>query len=105
MHHRDPKPDSLFVRLDAPVIGDFGLVACPEKAPLTQPEERVGPMGFFALEIIQNTDQAECGPADVWALMKSRWVGLVGVEYPPTRMTLRPASHDGSGRARIARLS
>lgn len=88
VHHRDLKPDNLFIDQAEAAIGDFGLVAYPEKAPLTQPEERVGPLGFFAPEMIHNTDQAEYGPADVWAFMNALWVALVSisspeVEYPP----------------------
>jgi hypothetical protein len=88
IHHRDLKPDNLFVYQGKPSIGDFGLVSYPEKVPLTGPDERVGPLGFFAPEMIHNTDQAQYGPADVWAFVNSLWVALVGikvpdVEYPP----------------------
>jgi serine/threonine protein kinase len=90
IYHRDIKPDNLFILNGAPVLGDFGLVTYPEKDPITQPAERVGPVGYFASEMLDRPDDVEYGPADVWSLAKSLWAVLANRTFPP------PGAHTNS---------
>jgi serine/threonine protein kinase len=46
--HRDIKPDNLFRLGDRWVVGDFGLVAYPEKNPLTEHGRKLGPIDYLA---------------------------------------------------------
>jgi serine/threonine protein kinase len=86
--HRDIKPDNLFRLDDAWVIGDFGLVAYPEKEPVTVQGRRLGPLDYMAPEMRANADSALPEPADVWSLAKTIWVLLADAELP------LPGSHD-----------
>jgi len=77
--HRDIKPDNLFRLGDQWVVGDFGLVTYPEKDPRTEHGKRLGPTDYMAPEMREDADQAEPGPADVWALAKTLWALLTGL--------------------------
>lgn len=80
--HRDIKPDNLFVLDGRWVIGDFGLVTYPEKDPRTGHGRKLGPVDYMAPEMRRDADQADPGPADVWALGKTLWVLLTGQLLP-----------------------
>lgn len=80
--HRDIKPDNLFYLDGIAVIGDFGLVDYPEKKPLTEKSERLGPMFYIAPEMMINTDQCDPKLADVYSLAKTLWVLATGQHYP-----------------------
>jgi serine/threonine protein kinase len=80
--HRDIKPDNLFEQGGQWLIGDFGLVTYPEKDPRTQHGRRLGPIDYMAPEMRLDADQADPGPADVWALAETLWVLLTGEPLP-----------------------
>jgi hypothetical protein len=80
--HRDIKPDNLFELDGRWVIGDFGLVTYPDKDPRTQHGRKLGPVDYMAPEMRQDADRTDPGPADVWALAKTLWVLLTGLELP-----------------------
>jgi serine/threonine protein kinase len=80
--HRDIKPDNLFELDGHWLIGDFGLVTYPEKDPRTKHGRKLGPTDYMAPEMRQDADQADPGPADVWALAKTLWVLLTGEALP-----------------------
>jgi serine/threonine protein kinase len=83
IYHRDLKPDNLF-RLDGRwVLGDFGLVAYPEKDAVTVGDRRLGPLYFIAPEMLREPNLAAPGPADVYSLAKTLWVLVTGQRYPP----------------------
>jgi serine/threonine protein kinase len=86
--HRDIKPDNLFRLNDEWVVGDFGLVAYPEKEPITIQGRRLGPLDYMAPEMRANADKAQPGPADVWSLAKTVWVLLADTDLP------LPGSHN-----------
>lgn len=91
--HRDIKPDNLF-QLDGQwVIGDFGLVTYPDKDPRTDHGRKLGPTDYMAPEMRWDADQADPGPADVWALAKTLWVLLTSQELPlpGTHRLIEPA--------------
>jgi serine/threonine protein kinase len=80
--HRDIKPDNLFELDSRWVIGDFGLVTYPDKDPRTEHGRKLGPVDYMAPEMRRDADRADPGPADVWALAKTLWVLLTGLELP-----------------------
>lgn len=80
--HRDIKPGNLFELDGRWVIGDFGLVAYPDKDPRTQHGRKLGPLDYMAPEMRRDADRADPGPADVWALGKTIWVLLTRAELP-----------------------
>jgi hypothetical protein len=88
--HRDIKPDNLFKLNGKPVVGDFGLVTYPDKDPRTAHGRRLGPADYMAPEMRQDADRAGPGPADVWALAKTLWVLLTGLELP------QPGTHSSA---------
>ena len=91
--HRDIKPDNLFELDGRWVIGDFGLVTYPDKDPRTQHGRKLGPIDYMAPEMRRDADQADPGPADVWALAKTLWVLLTGqgLPLPGTHRPTEPA--------------
>lgn len=98
--HRDLKPDNLFELEGRWVIGDFGLVAYPDTDPRTQHGRKLGPTDYMAPEMRRDADVADPGPADVWALAKTLWVVLTGLELPLPG-THRPAEPAHALRERI----
>lgn len=95
IYHRDLKPDNLF-RLDGRwVLGDFGLVAYPEKDAVTVGDRRLGPLFFIAPEMLRKPDLAAPGPADVYSLAKTLWVLVTGQSYPPEgQIRVEVSSHN-----------
>jgi serine/threonine protein kinase len=93
--HRDLKPHNLFRRNEQWELGDFGLVAYPEKDPITVGNRRLGPLYFIAPEMLHQPDVAAPGPADVYSLAKTLWVLAAGQRYPPQgQIRVDVPSHD-----------
>jgi len=80
--HRDLKPDNMFELNGQAVIGDFGLVDFPEKGPVTEPAELMGPLFYLAPEMMENAADVPGGPADVYAFAKTLWVLASGQTFP-----------------------
>jgi len=81
--HRDIKPDNLFERDGAWLVGDFGLVTHPDKEARTQHGRKLGPVDYMAPEMRQEADTAAAEPADVFSLAKVLWVLVTQQELPP----------------------
>jgi hypothetical protein len=82
-YHRDLKPDNLLVLDRHCVLADFGLVAYPDRPPLTADDRPLGAFGFMADEMKVRPADADPGPADVWSLAKTLWCLAVERAYPP----------------------
>lgn len=80
--HRDLKPANLFKLDNNYVVRDFGLVTYPDKEPITRQGRRHGPIDFLAPEMRRSPDTAAGEPADVYALGKSLWCLITGVDIP-----------------------
>jgi serine/threonine protein kinase len=80
--HRDLKPENLFIIDGSPLIGDFGLVDFPDKDAITTKTEIVGPLFYVAPEMMQNAENTQAGPGDVYSLSKTLWVLATGQRYP-----------------------
>lgn len=93
--HRDIKPDNLFRYSGQWALGDFGLVAYPEKEAITVGNRRLGPLYFIAPEMLRHPATADPGPADVYSLAKTLWVLATGQRYPPEgQVRVDVPSHD-----------
>jgi serine/threonine protein kinase len=82
IHHRDIKPDNLYLHDGKWVVGDFGLVSFPEKEELTEAGKKLGPMFYIAPEMLSNPHTADGNRADVYSLSKTLWVLASGQNYP-----------------------
>jgi hypothetical protein len=80
--HRDLKPDNLFRLDEVWSVGDFGLVKYPSSAPLTRHGRKLGPIDYMAPEMRQSPDTADGELADVYAIAKTLWVLLAGINLP-----------------------
>jgi serine/threonine protein kinase len=80
--HRDIKPENLFWYEDRPTLGDFGLVSFPDKARITGPLERLGPIYYLAPEMLLDAANSDGRPADVYSLAKTLWVLVTGQRHP-----------------------
>lgn len=76
--HRDLKPENLISIGGVACVGDFGLVAYPEKKNLTNVKERLGPRWTMAPEVVRQGAAAESSKADVFSLAKSLWILITG---------------------------
>ncbi len=81
--HRDIKPSNLYEYLDAPAIGDFGLVALPEPSDLTEVGKPFGARNFAPYEFIADPADAAGPPADVFMFVKTLWVLSTDQRWPP----------------------
>jgi serine/threonine protein kinase len=81
--HRDVKPQNLYDRDGAWLIGDFGLVAAPDFDELTRSGRPLGPAHFTAYEMIRDPANANPHPADVFSLGKTIWVLATEQRFPP----------------------
>lgn len=80
--HRDIKPDNLFYFDQRWTVGDFGLVTFEGKSGETKPNERIGPLFFMAPEMLNDADQADGKPADVFSIAKTLWVLATEQAFP-----------------------
>lgn len=81
--HRDIKPGNLYEHAGAWLVGDFGLVAPPDKDELAKTGRPIGPAHYTAYELIIDPTNADPHPADVYSLAKTLWVLATGQGYPP----------------------
>jgi len=81
--HRDIKPSNLFELDGQFLVGDFGLVALPDKEELALTGRPIGSRHYTAYEMIVNPRNADPLPADVYSLGKTLWVLATGQAYPP----------------------
>lgn len=81
--HRDIKPGNLYRLGDAWLIGDFGLVAMPDKDGLTAQGRPMGPAHYMAYEMIIDPSSADPHAADVYSLGKTLWVLATDQRFPP----------------------
>ncbi len=82
VYHRDIKPENLYQYNHNWCIGDFGLIDYPDKESLTGTGKFVGPIYYLAPELLNDPDNTESGPADVYSLAKTLWVLATGQNYP-----------------------
>jgi Protein kinase domain len=81
--HRDVKPANLYELNGKAVVGDFGLVALPDRSGLTKQGKPLGPANFIPFEMLNGPATADPFAADVYSLAKTLWVLACGVDYPP----------------------
>lgn len=81
--HRDIKPSNLYQFQGRWVVGDLGLVDFPEKDAITDTGERLGPMHYFAPEMLDEGKRADGTKADVYCLAKTLWVLATEQNHPP----------------------
>jgi serine/threonine protein kinase len=102
VHHRDIKPQNLYVFDEHACVGDFGLAAIPDRAALTADGRKLGPMWYLAPEMLNYANSADPAPADVYSLGKTLWVLVSGQAYPfPGEMadsSLRLSNYAGDSR-------
>ena len=68
LSHRDVKPANLYWWNGAPAVGDFGLVAVPDRARMTRSDRDLGPRDFLPPEMRADRPNREGPPADVFEL-------------------------------------
>jgi len=83
IHHRDVKPDNLYMWNGEPALSDFGLVDIPEGTDLTNSDRPLGPANFLPYEMLTDASRADPGPADVYCLAKTLWVLSTDQRWPP----------------------
>lgn len=71
IYQRDIKLPNLFPLGINVMVGNFSLVSEPEKGPITDASNKLGPLWFLAPEMLTNPAAAASGPADVYSLAKS----------------------------------
>ena len=81
--HRDIKPGNLYERDGEWLVGDFGLIAPPDKDDLARTGRPIGPAHYTAYELIIEPTGADAHPADVYSLAKTLWVLATEQGYPP----------------------
>lgn len=81
--HRDLKPPNLYSLNGKALVGDFGLVALPDRSGLTKGGKALGPANFMPFEMLNDPVQADPFPADVYSLAKTLWALACGVNNPP----------------------
>ena len=79
IHHRDIKPDNIYIIADKCYIGDFGLVEFPDNENnYTREDKGLGAIFTIAPEMKRNPKDADGAKADVYSLAKSLWMLLSG---------------------------
>ena len=81
--HRDIKPGNLYEYEGEWLVGDFGLIAPPDKDELARTGRPIGPAHYTAYELIIDPTGADPHPADVYSLAKALWVLATEQGYPP----------------------
>jgi serine/threonine protein kinase len=72
--HRDIKPENLLWYDKKVVLGDFGLVAYPNKEEVTANHISVGAKNTIAPEMRSVNRESDSKPADVYSLAKTLWM-------------------------------
>jgi len=99
VHHRDIKPQNLFIYNGEVVVGDFGLATSPGKDALTLDGQKIGPLHYIAPEMLEYQRGVDESLADVYSLAKMLWVLVTGQKFPPpgeqraTEPTVRASSY------------
>lgn len=79
IHHRDIKPDNIYILNGRACLGDFGLVEFPENAnDFTRSDKGLGAIFTIAPEMKRNPKKADGAKADVYSLAKTLWMVLSG---------------------------
>lgn len=79
IHHRDIKPDNIYLIDGMCYIGDFGLVEFPDNENnYTREDKGLGAIFTIAPEMKRNPKGANGAKADVYSLAKSLWMLLSG---------------------------
>lgn len=81
--HRDLKPANLYSLDNKAVVGDFGLVALPDRAGLTEEGKPLGPVNFMPFEMLNDPGEADAFAADVYSLAKTLWALACDGNIPP----------------------
>jgi Protein kinase domain len=81
--HRDLKPANLYALDGMALVGDFGLVALPDRSGLTKEGKPLGPANFMPFEMLNDPGSADAFAADVYSLAKTLWTLTCGVNIPP----------------------
>lgn len=81
--HRDLKPANLYSLDDKAVVGDFGLVALPDRIGLTEEGKPLGPVNFVPFEMLNDPGEADAFAADVYSLAKTLWALACDGNIPP----------------------
>jgi len=81
--HRDLKPANPYTLDDKAVVGDFGLVALPDRAGLTEEGKPLGPANFMPFEMLNDPGNADAFAADVYSLAKTLWALACDGNIPP----------------------
>jgi hypothetical protein len=81
--HRDLKPANLYWFDGKALVGDFGLVALPDRSGLTKKGKPLGAANFMPFEMQNDPVNADAYAADVHALAKTLWALACGVNIPP----------------------
>lgn len=81
--HRDLKPANLYSLDDKAAVGDFGLVALPDRAGLTEEGKPLGPVNFMPFEMLNDPGNADAFAADVYSLAKTLWALACDGNIPP----------------------
>lgn len=79
IHHRDIKPDNIYMYNGRACLGDFGLVEFPDSGNnLTRDNRGLGAIFTIAPEMKRNPKTADGAKADVYSLAKTLWMLLSG---------------------------
>ena len=81
--HRDLKPANLYWLDGKALVGDFGLVALPDRSGLTKEGKPLGAANFMPFEMQNDPINADAYAADVHSLAKTLWALACGVNVPP----------------------
>jgi hypothetical protein len=81
--HRDLKPANLYSLDDKAAVGDFGLVALPDRIGLTEEGRPLGPVNFMPFEMLNDPGNADAFAADVYSLAKTLWALACDGNIPP----------------------
>ena len=65
--HRDIKPQNLFIYEARACFGDFGIAKFPDASGVTTATEPMGPVGWIAPEMVENSSDEDAYKADVYS--------------------------------------
>jgi Protein kinase domain len=82
IHHRDVKPENLYVYDHRIVVGDFGLAKRPDDPNLSG-DKPVGPYHHLPSEVFVEDEEPDWERVDVYCLANTLWRLAVERKYPP----------------------